>query len=471
MDLKQLLLLVRRRWLSLVGITVLAVVASVAITVSTTPHYESTARVFISADLSTSASSDAYAASLFSQGRVKSYAALATSRELMLRVILNNDLDLTPAQLAKRITASVEQDTVIIKIVARDPDPSTAQKIASTEAQELASYLGELETPVGATRPPVKATVVDPASFNANPVSPRTALNLGIALLLGLLVGIALAVVRELLDSSIKSADDVAAAIQAPILADFHYENDVARRPLIFDSPTHAPRAEAFRVLRTNLQFLDLDEPPRAFVITSAVPAEGKTSTATNLAMASAQAGLRVLLVDGDLRRPRVASMLRLEPSVGLTTALVGKTDLTNSIQRHHDSGVFVLASGPIPPNPTELLQSQATAKLLAELRTMFDLVIIDAPPLLPVADAAILAREVDGAIVVVHYGSTTKDQLQSAHNRLNAVDARVLGVAMNMSPKQGLRGYGYSTDGYGYLEEQTKPRRWWSRARTQARA
>ena len=445
----------------------LAVAASIALTVSATPQYESTARVFISADVSSSTSTDTYAASLFSQGRVKSYAALATSRELMLRVILNNDLTLTPSQLAERITATVEQDTVIIRIVVTDPDPATAQKIAGTEAQELASYLGELETPVGSDRTPVKATVVDPASFNASPVSPRVALNLGIALLLGLLVGIALAVIRELLDSSIKSAEDVTAAIKAPILADFHYESDVSDHPLIFDTPTHAPRAEAFRVLRTNLQFLDLDEPPRAVVITSAVPAEGKTSTATNLAMASAQAGLRVLLIDGDLRRPRVASMLRLEPSVGLTTALVGTTDLAGSIQRHHDSGVFVLASGPIPPNPTELLQSQATAKLLAELRSMYDLVIIDAPPLLPVADAAILAREVDGAIVVVHYGRTTKDQLQSAHNRLDAVDARVLGVAMNMSPKQGLRGYGYSTDSYGYLEDEPKSRKRWSRART----
>ena len=451
----------------MVGILTLGILASLAISFSTTPEYESKARVFISADLSTSASTDAYAASLFSQGRVKSYAALATSRELMLRVILNNELDLTPSQLADRITATVEQDTVIIQIVVRDTDPGVAQKIAGTEAQELASYLGELETPVGSSRPPVKATVVDPASFNANPVSPRTGLNLGIAVLLGLLVGMALAVVRELLDTSIKSAEDVTGAIQAPILADFHFESDVARHPLIFDASAHAPRAEAFRVLRTNLQFLDLEEPPRAFVITSAVPAEGKTSTATNLAMASAQAGLRVLLIDGDLRRPRVASMLRLEPSVGLTTALVGKTDLTSSIQRHTESGIFVLASGPIPPNPTELLQSQATAKLLAELRTMFDLVIIDAPPLLPVADAAILAREVDGAIVVVHYGRTTKDQLQSAHNRLNAVDARVLGVAMNMSPKQGLSGYGYSSDGYGYLENAAEPRRRWPRSRT----
>ncbi len=458
----------RRRWPSIAAIVVLALGASIAITVSATPQYESTARVFISADLSSTASTDAYAASLFSQGRVKSYAALATSRELMLRVILNNDLTLTPSQLAERITAAVEQDTVIIRIVVTDPDPASAQKIASTEAEELASYLGQLETPVGSSRPPVKATVVDPASFNANPVSPRVALNLGIAVLLGLLVGIALAVVRELLDSSIKSAEDIQAAIAAPILADFHFDSEVASDALIFDAPTHSPRAEAFRVMRTNLQFLDLDEPPRAVVITSAVPAEGKTTTAANLAMASAQAGLRVLLVDCDLRRPRVANMLRLEPSVGFTTALVGKTDLAGSIQRHTESGVFVLASGPIPPNPTEILQSQATAKLLAELRSMFDLVIIDAPPLLPVADAAILAREVDGAIVVVHYGRTTKDQLQSAHNRLAAVDARVLGVAMNMSPRQGLRGYGYSSDGYGYGygETEAKPRKRWSRAK-----
>jgi receptor protein-tyrosine kinase len=191
-------------------------------------------------------------------------------------------------------------------------------------------------------------------------------------------------------------------------------------------------------------------------VITSAVPGEGKTSTAVNLAIALAQTGQRVLLIDGDLRRPKAASLLGLERSVGLTTVLVGRSELNDSIQKHSGSGIFFLASGPIPPNPTEVLQSQAAQSLFDRLGQMFDMVIIDAPPLLPVSDAAIVARDVDGAILVVRHGKTTKDQLRQARLRLTQVDANLFGVAVNMTRRRGKSAYDY---GYTY-EPQVQPKR-----------
>lgn len=202
-------------------------------------------------------------------------------------------------------------------------------------------------------------------------------------------------------------------------------------------------------MLRTNLQFLDLGNQPKSFVITSAVPGEGKTSTATNLAIALAQAGKRVLLVDGDLRRPRVAKLLGLESAVGLTTVLVGRSDLADSIQVHQESGVHFLSSGPVPPNPTEILQARATHELFDALRGMYDHVVVDAPPLLPVADAAIMATDVDGAIIVVRHGKTTREQLGQAIARIDQVGGRTFGVVVNMTPRRG-KGYGY---GYGYAE------------------
>jgi receptor protein-tyrosine kinase len=274
---------------------------------------------------------------------------------------------------------------------------------------------------------------------------------MAVAGLLGLLLGIALAVARELLDNTVSSADDVEKILDAPVLTSVGYDGDVPKHPLISDSASHAPRVEAFRLLRTNLQFLNLDHSPRSIVITSALPNEGKTSTAANLAIALAQTGRRVLLIDGDLRRPKAASMLGLERSVGFTTVLVGRAELKDSIQRHSDSGIYFLASGPVPPNPTEVLQSNTARALLDQVAEMFDLVIIDAPPLLPVSDAAIVARDVDGAILVVRHGKTTKEQLRQAGQRLSQVDAKLLGVAVNMTPKRGGRNYGY---GYGYEYE-----------------
>lgn len=458
MDFKELLRIAQRRWLTIVVFFLLSLLAAGAITYSQTPQYESKARVFISTDTSGN-SIEALQASVYATQRVQSYAQLATSRELMQRVISRLNLNLTPNQLADKVSSEVAVNTVIIVLSVKDPDPAVAQQIAKAESEELTEYLTDLETPPGKSAP-VKASVVDPASYNASQVSPNPALNLVVAGLIGLFVGFGTAVVRDMLDNTISLAKDVETAIDSPVLASIAYDNDVPKHPLLTEAGSHAPRVEAFRLLRTNLQFLNLDTRPKSLVITSAVPGEGKTSTATNLAIALAQTGQRVLLVDGDLRRPKVASLLGLERSVGLTTVLVGRSELQDSIQKHSDSGIYFLASGPIPPNPTEVLQSQAAQTLFDRLNQMFDMVIIDAPPLLPVSDAAIMARDVDGAILVVRHGKTTKDQLQQARLRLAQVDANLFGVAVNMTPRRGKGAYGYGY-GYGYgYEPQTAPKR-----------
>lgn len=444
----------QRRWLTIVVSVLVTVAAAGALTFTQTPQYQSTARVFISTD-STNAT-EAFYASGFTTQRVKSYAQLATSRELMQRVISELNLNLTPAQLAAKVTAAVSTETVIIVIAVTDPDPALAQQIAKAEAEAFTEYLAELETPPGESTSPTKATVVDPASYNAQPVSPRTVLNLVVAFMIGLLLGVSVAVIRDILDNTVTSAEGIRSAIDAPILASIAYDNDVPKHPLLTEAGSHAPRVESFRLLRTNLQFLNLDTRPKSLVITSAVPGEGKTSTAINLAIALAQTGQRVLVIDGDLRRPRAASVLGLERSVGLTTVLVGRSDLHESIQKHAASGVYFLASGPIPPNPTEVLQSKAAQGLFDQLHQMFDMVIIDAPPLLPVSDAAIIARDVDGAILVVRHGKTTTDQLEQARLRLQQIDANLFGVAVNMTPRRGSGGYGYQY-AYGYSYE---PRR-----------
>ncbi|MCW2856669.1 MAG: ywqD 1 [Marmoricola sp.] len=433
----------QRRWLTIAVFFVLGLVGGAALTYFQTPQYESTARIFIATDSGANGSTtDALTANYLAQQQVASFSDLVTSRELMQRVIARLNLPLTPAQLSGKIKSTVATGTVIITLTVRDTSPTLAQEIGKAESDLFTAYIAELETS------PVKATIVDPASYSAVQVSPKVVLNMIIAAVLGLVLGLAMALLRDLLDNTIGSASDVEDTIDAPVLSSVAYDTDVPKHPLLTEVGSHSTRVEAFRLLRTNLQFLDLDTRPRALVITSAVPSEGKTSTATNLAIALAQTGLRVLLVDGDLRRPKVASVLGLERSVGLTTVLVGRSELQDSIQKHTDSGIYFLASGPIPPNPTEVLQSRAAQELFDRVSQMFDMVIIDGPPLLPVSDAAIMARDVDGAILVVRHGKTTKDQLKQAALRLAQVDANLLGVMVNMTPKRGGKGSGY---GYGY--------------------
>ncbi|MCX6399630.1 MAG: polysaccharide biosynthesis tyrosine autokinase [Propionibacteriales bacterium] len=450
MDFKQFLMVLRRRWISVAALVLVALAASSAITFTRTPAYESRAQIFLTVDVRDT--TDAYAASLFASGRASSYADLASSTELASRVIDQLGLNLTSEELASRINAEVVESTSLIELRVVDPDPERAQLIAGVVTTEFTKYVADLETPTAGSSSQIVAKVTDEASLNRSQVSPDVVLNLVVAVLIGLLTGVALAVARDLLDRTIRTADHVAELTESPVLASIGFDGDIRTAPLLTDLGGFAARTEAFRLLRTNLQFIDLDHQPRCLVITSAVPGEGKTMTSTNLAVALAQTGRNTLIIDADLRRPRVATTLGLDPAVGLTTALVGKTEIHDAIQVHEASGLHVLASGAKPPNPTEILQSKITQDLIRRLRSSYDMVIIDAPPLLPVADASVLAKLADGVIIVVRHGKTTKDQVNEAINRLNQVGARLYGVVVNMVAKRAIGSY------YYYYYEESSP-------------
>lgn len=176
---------------------------------------------------------------------------------------------------------------------------------------------------------------------------------------------------------------------------------------------------ESFRVLRTNLQFLDVDQTSKTYAITSPMPGDGKTTTSINIALALAESGSRTILIETDLRRPKFGEYLNLESTVGLTTVLIGGAQLSDAIQPWGRTGLDVIASGVLPPNPAELLQSKAMAAVLEQLRRDYDAVVIDAPPILPVTDAALIAAQTGGAILVVRHGKTTRDQAAQARQRL----------------------------------------------------
>jgi capsular exopolysaccharide synthesis family protein len=447
-ELRDYISIARRRWMLILGVLVAVVAVAAAITARTTPMYASTARVFISTTPSNS--TDAYQGGLFSQQRVSSYVDMLSGLELSQRVIDDLNLDMSAEALASKIKASVVPDTVVLKITVTDASPIQAQQINDGVVLQLQKFVTELETPPGKDVALLKATVVDSPRLPSSPVSPQPVRNIGLALVLGLLLGFGLAVLREVLDNSVKRIEDVPALGETPVLGAMAYDQDVQSHPLISALSPHAPRAEAYRVLRTNLSFIDVDHSSKAFVVTSSVPNEGKSTVAVNAAIAVANAGQRVLLIDGDMRRPQVAQLLGLEARVGLTTVLVGSADHTDVVQHHAPSGLAVLAAGPIPPNPAELLQSKAMRDLLAKLRNDYDVIVIDSPPLLPVTDAALLAAETDGAVLVVRHGKTTKDQVANAVDRLESVESTPLGIVFNMIPtRRGAKyGYGY---GYGY--------------------
>ena len=234
-------------------------------------------------------------------------------------------------------------------------------------------------------------------------------------------------------------------AAEAPILGRIAFDSDAQKKPLLTQAASQSPRAESFRQLRTNLQFANVAEHAKTLVVTSSLPGEGKSTTATNLAIALSQAGESVCLIDADLRRPMVGEYLGLERNAGLTTALLGTSDVNDLLQPWGQDTLFVLTSGQIPPNPSELLGSVEMKHILARLEATFDAVVIDAPPLLPVTDAAVLAQHAGGVVVVVGADKTRVQDLHKAMETLNLVDAKVLGVVINRVQVTARDAYAYS--------------------------
>jgi capsular exopolysaccharide synthesis family protein len=446
-ELQDYLRIARRRWVLIMSCVVAAVGVAALATFQMTPQYESSARLFVSTTQQDTG--EAYQGSLLSAQRVTSYADLASGQALSRRVVDKLGLDMEADALTEKIGATVTPDTVILAISVTDPNPEQAQRLAQAVAEELTEFVSELETPPGRANAPIKASIVDDASTPDAPVSPQPPRNLALAAVLGLLLGLGAAVLRELLDTTVKTHEDIEEIAGTAVMGNIAFDPEAVKSPLITSLGTHAPRVEAFRVLRTNLQFVNVDSDSKVFVVTSSLPEEGKTTTATNLAITLAQAGQRVLLVEADLRRPKVSNNLKLETAVGLTTVLVGRIPLEDAVQDYSVENLSVLTSGTIPPNPAELLQSQAMSDVLREMRASYDTIIVDAPPLLPVTDAALLTAQSDGALIVVRHSKTTKDQLQHAMDRLEAVDGRALGVVLNMVPNR--RGSDVYGDGYGY--------------------
>ena len=454
MELRDYVKVLRRRWRIMLACVVAVVALAVAYTASVTPQYASQVRLYVSSAQSNT--SEALASGQLSQQRIASYADMIQGQEIAEAVVDELNLDISAGEVASKVSASVTPATVIMNITVLDPDPAVAQAIAQAYGMQMTEVIRQLETPPGKTVSPIKATIFEPASKPGQPVSPDPVRNLGIALIAGLVLGIAAAFLRETLDTSISSPTELAEVTDAPLLGSVAFDTNIRGRPVITALDSHAPRVESFRVLRTNLQFVDVDNPDKVFVVTSAIPDEGKSSTSVNLAVAMAQAGHRTLLIEGDLRRPKATMTLGLDYSVGATNVLLGKVSLDDAIQRHAESDLHVLASGTIPPNPAELLQSNAMADLLKRVRSDYDVVIIDAPPLLPVTDAALLSAQADGVLLVVRHGKTTKDQVAQAVDRLQQVDASLVGVVLNMVPNKRRNtgsGYGY---GYGYAPEKS---------------
>lgn len=500
-----------RHWLWLiVGGTVIAAIVAYAVSSSLPKMYESDATLIVGQSLTSPQVNQQQL--LASQNLAQTYAQVATMRPTLERTIAKLKLATTWDELQRRVTADPSRDSALATIHVTDPDPHVAAAIANEIAAELIaasrsqliegsaaqaaieSNLKEIQAQIeliGADIRTLEAkgddrtnsetarlddlrarlvtlwssyasmvtfaagasanglSLIAPAVAAEEPSSPRVLITVVLAALAGLVVAIAVAVVLEHLDDSVKNANEVEQLTGWPTLATIGRMPGPAadRYRLVAVTYPRSGAAEAFRTLRTNVEFATIDAPPKTLLVTSSGPREGKSTIAANLAMVFAQAGKRTILVDADLRKPSLHDLFALENNSGLTDLLRGTPGIDGrALHPTEIDRLWVVPSGQLPPNPADVLGSDQMKRAIAWLSERADLVIFDSPPASVVADPLVMAAAVDATIFVVEPNRTGASALSHLRPGFDRVGARVLGVCLNSR-----LGRGSAADAYPY--------------------
>ncbi len=438
MDLHQYLQALRKFWWVILIPTVFAGISGAYQASNVVPKFQASVTFFV-----TTAGDDTTSAAVqgdqFAQRRVNSYVALLRTDRLAEMVLETSGLDLPAGQIRGMIGGSGDVDTVLLTATATSTSRALAMAVADAVAVDFVRLVDEVETS-GVDSASVDLEVVSGPSVKQLPV--RTRLTVALRAAFGAFLGLVAALLLELRDTTVRSEDQVTGLASSPVLGRIPFDRRVRAAPLLVEVDNQSPLAESFRQLRTNLQFLDVTRLAQVVVVTSSVADEGKSITASNLAMSLVANNSRVLLIEADLRRPTVSDHFDIDRSHGLTDVLAGQVELDDVLHQWTANGLYILPSGPLPPNPSELLGSSAMRRLIERLRSQFDVVILDTPPLLPVSDGAVAAAWADGVILVVRSGKTTRHELSQAVRSLEAVNARVLGAVMTMTATGRRGGY-----------------------------
>jgi len=380
-----------------------------------------------------------------SQAFARSFADIIDSPNMAARVARELGPGFSAGELGEVTSFEPVSETQLLEINAEDPDPARAKRIADTYSTVFIDYARRnlAET--------TKATIslADEAPLPSSPARPKPTLYTLIAAFFGLALGLALGFLRDRLDRRLRTSDDVEARFETPVLARVPRRRGSEKSISAF--------RESFRLLRANLQFSTVGSPARTVAVTSGEAAEGKTTTVMQLAIASAEMGLEVIVVEADFRRPALQRAFmpdREEPMLpGFSNYLVGAADIDEVVHTTGLPNISIIPAGPLPPTPSALLESRFGDRVTQDLASRADLILIDCPPLSIGADASLVATWVDGLMLVVSLGSSTDTTVREALRHLEAAHGRVLGLVLNRDSR-------FETASYGYYLEGEKQRR-----------
>jgi capsular exopolysaccharide synthesis family protein len=453
MDLIRYVRVLRRRWVMIVICPILAALAAGIVSQLLPPVYEAHVSLYVRLAQPLT-STDPTAAALTSDQILRTYASLVTERPLLESVISELGLKVGYEDLAKEIKVTPVANTTKLDVAVDDTNPAVARDVANRLVADLITEVKQIqqqEAQVSNARSGDNLVVVSPAVLPESPVSPNKVLNIAIAFAAGLLIALGLAYLLDYLDQSIKNDEELTQRLGLVPIGHIAFAPAGAGHDaelLALDGRSQG--SEAYRALRTSLMFSTIDQELKTIVVTSPAPEEGKTRTAANLAVVLAEAGHKTVLIDADFRRPSLHKTFRRIHNVGLSNLILKDVVEKEAIAAVENvPNLSLITSGPIPPNPSELLSSGRMRELLAHLQEAFEYVILDTPPVNAVTDAAILGAAANGTILVVAQGVTTFPDLKHAKQLLDRVGAHPLGVVMN-KVRASAGSYSYQYANYG---------------------
>jgi len=434
---------------------IVAAIAAGAVSFMLPPVYEAHVSLYVR-PAQPIASTDPTVAALTSDQVLRTYADWMTQRPIVDRVDSQLGLGLRYEDFVKKITVTPQTNTLLLDVAVRDTNPGVARDIANQLVADFIDTVRQTQTQAQANQTS-NAQLVDnlvvtsPAVAPDKPVSPNKTLNVAIAFAAGLLLALGLAFLLDYLDQSIKSDEELIERLGLiPIGHIIHVPTAKTKRGELVALDPQSPSSEAFKALRTGVLFSTVGQQLKAIVITSPELGEGKSRTAANLAIALAQAGHRTLLIDADFRRPSQHRLFGRVRNVGLSNLIIQDTTEKEAITAVEDvPNLWLLTSGPTPPNPSELLGSAQMREVMSNLWQQFSYVIVDTPPVNAVTDASILAASANATILIVEQGRTTFPALKHAKLMLDRVNANTIGAVVNkVRSSSGSYYYGYGNYG-----------------------
>jgi len=464
MELTRYLRVLRQRLWMIVVCPLLAAITAGIVSFLVPPIYE------VKVDLAVRSaqvlpSTDPNAPSLTNASILATYALWIKEPSVLNQVIADLGLKITPDDLAKEIQVTPDTVATVLHISVQDTNPTLAKDIATALVTDFKATVNQVQQTE--TQAPDNLVPLSTATVPNKPVSPNKALNVAIAFAAGLLLAVGVAFLLDYLDQSIKSDDDLVQRLGLIPIGHIAYDPGTkVKRGELLALDLHSTSAEAFKALRTGILFSTIDQALKAIVITSAELGEGKSRTAANLAIAMAQAGHRTLLIDADFRRPSQHRLFGKVRNIGLSNLILEDATEHEAITQVEDvPNLWLLPSGSIPPNPSELLGSARMMELMSNLWQHFSYVILDTPPVNAVTDASILAAAANATILIIEQGRTSWPALTHAKLQLDRVKANVIGVVVNkVHPTSGSYYYGYgdygtpSTNGQALREGKRAP-------------